>query len=121
MSATIKGIEKAVLLENPREIAYEVAVRKKVMSQMAGTLYAVTIDDEIGQLVQRYESLGGNKLSDDVHDMEVWVNMEPGQVLRTSDGDDVTVRDVGRWFAHCLYPDSPSGIAIPSPLNKRSK
>ncbi|MDB4277991.1 hypothetical protein N9917_00010 [Deltaproteobacteria bacterium] len=57
-------IAEALLLTDITEVLDEILSRKELRYKMVGSLYPNIVVDEIGQLVGRYEELGGERLSD---------------------------------------------------------
>jgi len=61
-------IAEAVTLTELSALIEQIHLRKVLRHQMVGTLYPNIVVDEVSQLVQRYEELGGTTLSTDLYE-----------------------------------------------------
>lgn len=57
-------IHEALKFTDPDALVMEIHLRKKLREQMVGNLYPNIVADEVGQLVARFEEVGGTNLAD---------------------------------------------------------
>lgn len=61
-------LPEALKLGTTEGVIVEIHERKQLLRQMVGNLYPRIVEDEIGQLVLRYDELGGTRLSSDLYE-----------------------------------------------------
>ena len=62
-----RTLAEALALTDIPLVLDEILSRKELRYKMVGSLYPNIVVDEIGQLVERYDELGGRRLSDDLY------------------------------------------------------
>lgn len=66
----MRDFQEALALTDTDAVLDEIIARKKLRNQMVGNLYPQILVDQVGQLVRRYDELGGTRLAEALYQRE---------------------------------------------------